>query len=67
MYPENRAKEGGYLGWYNQAMKTSSSNAPNGRKRFTPQFKAQLVQQMLREEKSVAQLAAEHGIHPNQL
>lgn len=48
-------------------MRTSNSNGPNGRKRYTPQFKAQLVQQMLREEKSVAQLAAEHGIHPNQL
>ena len=48
-------------------MKTSNSNGPNTRKRYTPQFKAQLVQQMLREEKSVAQLAAEHGIHPNQL
>jgi putative transposase len=48
-------------------MKTSSTNSPNSRKRYTPQFKAQIVQQMLREEKSVSQLAAEHGIHPNQL
>ncbi len=52
----------------------SSANGPsagstrsNTRKRYTPQFKAQLVEQMLREEKSVSQLAAEHGIHPNQL
>jgi transposase-like protein len=37
------------------------------RRRYTAEFKAQLVQQMLRDEKSVAQLAAEHGIHPNQL
>lgn len=34
---------------------------------YTPEFKAKLVQQMLREERSVSQLAAEHGIHPNQL
>jgi transposase-like protein len=65
--PEIRAKEGRNFRWYNQAVKTSSSNNPNGRKRYTPQFKAQLVQQILREEKSIAQLAAEHGIHPNQL
>jgi transposase-like protein len=45
-------------------MKTTN---PNGRKHYTPQFKAQLVQQILREEKSVAQIAAEHGIHPHQL
>lgn len=43
------------------------ANNPNGRKHYTPQFKAQIVQQILREEKSVSQLAAEHGIHPHQL
>jgi putative transposase len=37
------------------------------RKHYTPTFKAQLVQELLREEKTVSQLAAEHGIHPNQL
>ncbi len=37
------------------------------RKHYTPAFKAQLVQELLREEKTVSQLAAEHGIHPNQL
>ncbi len=37
------------------------------RKHYTAEFKAQLVRQMLREEKSIAQLATEHGIHPNQL
>ena len=36
-------------------------------KRYTDEFKAQLVQAMLKEEKTVSQLAAEHGIHPNQL
>ena len=34
---------------------------------YTAEFKAKLVQQMLREERSAGQLAAEHGIHPNQL
>ena len=37
------------------------------RKYYTPTFKAQLVQELLREEKTVGQLASEHGIHPNQL
>jgi putative transposase len=39
----------------------------NTRKHYSPAFKAQLVHQMLREEKTVSQLAAEHGLHPNQL
>jgi putative transposase len=34
---------------------------------YTAEFKAQLVQQMLREERSINQLATEHSIHPNQL
>ena len=46
---------------------SNGSSASGTRKRYTPEFKAQLVQQMLREEKSVSQLAAEHGIHPHQL
>jgi putative transposase len=37
------------------------------RKRYTPTFKAQVVRELLREEKTLAQLAAEHGIHPTQL
>lgn len=36
------------------------------RKQYSPAFKAQLVEELLREEKTVAQLAAEHGIHPTQ-
>jgi len=34
---------------------------------YSAEFKAQLVQTILREERSISQLAAEHGIHPNQL
>ena len=30
-------------------------------------FKAQIVQQVLREDKTLAQIAAEHGIHLNQI
>jgi transposase-like protein len=37
------------------------------RKSYSPTFKAQIVQELLREEKTIAQLAAEHGVHPNQL
>jgi|SRR6185437_5365282 len=37
------------------------------RKHYSPAFKAQIVQELLREEKTVAQLASEHGIHPTQL
>jgi len=37
------------------------------RKHYTAQFKAQVVQEILKEEKALNQLAAEQGIHPNQL
>jgi transposase-like protein len=37
------------------------------RKRYTNQFTAQVVQELLKEEKTLNQLAAEHGVHPNQL
>ena len=37
------------------------------RKRQSAAFKAQVVQDLFREEKTIAQLATEHGVHPNQL
>jgi len=37
------------------------------RKRHTAAFKAQIVQEVLREEKTIAQIAAEYGVHPNQI
>lgn len=37
------------------------------KKRYTAKQKAQIVLEMLREERSVTQIAAEYGIHPNQL
>lgn len=32
---------------------------------YTPSFKAQVVQELLKETKTISQLAAEHGVHPN--
>jgi transposase len=37
------------------------------RKHYSPQQKAQIVLELLKEEKTVAQIASEYGIHPNQL
>lgn len=37
------------------------------RKRHTPQFKAKVVREILREEKSISQLATEYGVHATQL
>ena len=37
------------------------------RRRFTAVFKAQVVTQILRDDKTLAQIAAEHSVHPNQL
>ena len=37
------------------------------RKRYSKEFKAQVVQEILKEEKTVAQIAAEYGVHPNKL
>lgn len=37
------------------------------RRKFTPEEKARLVLEILKEEKSVSQLASEHGIHANVL
>lgn len=37
------------------------------RKQYSAAFKAKLVLELLKENKSLAQLAAEHKVHPNQL
>ncbi len=37
------------------------------KKTYSSVFKAQVVRELLRETKTVSQLAAEHGIHPNVL
>jgi len=37
------------------------------RKRYTSTFKSQVVRELLKEEKTLAQVAAEHGVYPTQL
>ncbi len=37
------------------------------RKRYSPELKTQIVLAALREEKTIAQIAAEHEVHPNQI
>lgn len=37
------------------------------RKKYSPQFKAKIVQEILREEKSITQLASEYEVHVTQL
>jgi putative transposase len=37
------------------------------RKRYSATFKAKVVQELMREEKTLASLASEYGVHPNLL
>ena len=37
------------------------------RKQYTAEFKAQVVREVLREEKTVGQVASEYGVHPSQV
>ena len=37
------------------------------RKKYTAKKKAQIVLEILKEERSIPQIASEYGIHPNQL
>ena len=37
------------------------------RKTYSASFKAEVVREILRETRSISQIAAQHGIHPNQL
>lgn len=37
------------------------------RKSYTAGFKAQIIQEVLKEEKTVAQLATDYQVHPNQI
>jgi putative transposase len=39
----------------------------NKRRRFTASQKAAIVLEALKEEKNIAQIAAENGVHPNQI
>jgi transposase len=37
------------------------------RRRFTPEFKARVALDALKERSTIAQLASRHGVHPNQI
>ena len=37
------------------------------RKNYNPAFKADIVQELLKEEQTVTQIASKHGVHPTQL
>jgi putative transposase len=37
------------------------------RKRHSPTFKAKIVAEALKEERTLSQIAAENGLHPNQI
>lgn len=37
------------------------------RKSYSPSLKAEIVREIWRETRSISQIAAQHGIHPNQL
>ncbi|MBS3983887.1 MAG: transposase, partial [Dethiobacter sp.] len=37
------------------------------RRQFTAEFKSKIVLEILKEEKPIGELAAEHGLSPNQL
>ena len=37
------------------------------RKKYTSETKAKIILEILKEEKSIAQIANEHDVHPNQL
>ncbi len=37
------------------------------RKRYSAKFKAEIVQEVLRENRTITEIASEHGIHPNQI
>ena len=38
---------------------------PKGPRRYSPNTKFKIVLELLREERSVAQIARSHGVHPN--
>jgi len=37
------------------------------RKNYSPEFKAKVVRAVLREDQTLSQVAAAHGVHPNQV
>jgi transposase-like protein len=43
------------------------TNMTTPRKKYSPAFKAQIVQELLKEEQTLTQIASRHGVHPSQL
>jgi len=37
------------------------------RRRFTPEFKARVALAALKEDRTIAQMASQYGVHPNQI
>ena len=50
-----------------EAFKCYTGHVMPKQKHYTPTFKAQVTLELLKEEKTVTQIAAEQGIHPGQL
>ena len=40
---------------------------PRKRRRFTPEFKAKVALEALREQKTIAEMASQFSVHPNQI
>mgnify|MGYP006303261149 CR=1 FL=1 len=40
---------------------------PKKRRRFTPEFKARVALEALKEQKTLAELASQYGVHANQI
>ena len=52
----------------NQTLKTAKLRYNEGmRKKYTGNLKAQIVMEMLKEEKTISQIASEYEVHPTQL
>jgi hypothetical protein len=50
---------------YNGPLNLDKSSIMKKRKRDTPEFKSQIVLEILKEEKSLNEIVSDHGIHIN--
>jgi transposase len=55
LYPENWTVKERKNQWIRDAMRNT----------YSPDFKAKVVREVLREDKTLSQVAAAHGLHPN--
>lgn len=51
---------------YNGPVKLDKSRSMK-RKRYTPEFKSQIVLEVLKEEQTMSEITSSHGIHVNQI